>query len=74
MFHSTDAVLKALKELEGTDSTTDSDAMSQHSSSTGQQSISEKTDDRSRKHGSTFQVDPAVMKQLLHIGAESQCN
>jgi len=74
VFHSTDAALKALKQLEATDSTTDSDAMSQQNSSTGQQSISEKTDDRCRKHCSTFQVDPAVVKQLLHIGAESKCN
>ena len=74
VFHSTDAALKALKQLEGTDSTTDSDTMSQPNSSTGQQSIGEKADVRSGKHHSICQVDPAVMKQLLRIGAESKFN
>jgi len=73
-FHSTDAAMKALKDLEGTDSTTDTDAMPKGNLSTGEQSTTDEPSDRLTKSSNTFDVDHTVTTHLLHIGTECECN
>jgi len=64
IFNSTDAAQKALKEIEGTDSTTDTDAASQLDY------VTDNNDGPSQT--AVLQVDHVLVKELLQTGAERE--
>jgi len=74
IFHSTSDAARALKELEGTDSTTDTDAASQCNPS-----IELITGDKVDEYcdvppdNLSFQLNPIAMKQLVQTGAKRKC-
>ena len=70
VFHSTDAALRALRNLEGTSSTTDTDAVSQRDLTAREQNTAEKT--HAPSDNSTFQIDRTLVSQLLQNGVEHE--